>query len=654
MDRIKSGEIGMRVFYLTAAALGLAALPAAQSMSAATPQPGGMTSFKSEQELKDFLKARQAAARRQRTGASGDYGLPPMPAPPPPPPPPPPSMQEPSVSVETSAIAVTSAPATAATPNITNRQEADVDEGGIVKVHGNHLVVLRRGRLFTVSVADKAMKPIAAVNAFPPGTTGQGAWYDEMLISGNRVIVIGFSYERGGTEISRFKIGSGGELSYEDTHHLRSDDYYSSRNYASRMIGSKLIFYTALSFSEYNYTDRLPSVRRWTGKNEGRFMRTASSTSIYMAEPVRRRMDADISTLHSVTVCDLATAMLGCKSTAVLGSYSRNFYVSGKAVYVWVDNAFYNPKGRASSMLYRMPLDGSRPSAIQTRGGPVDQFSFREDRGEGVLNVLVRAEARGDAMWGPEVSLGQPALLRLPLSIFGDGAQRAGNHRYRSLPKVAGWSFQNRYVGGHLLYSAGVMQGRDEAKVYAVPVAGGAISTINAPHGVDRIEQMGLDAIVVGGGRDNALGFSAIELGISPKLGDTFRLPAASQGETRSHAYFYRSDSADGATGLLGLPITKRLDPTFARFLGNGSAITFLGRNNRRFAPAGELEAKGANARDDGCQASCVDWYGNARPIFLGNRVFALMGYELVEGLLTEGRISEVGRTDFAPPTRMN
>jgi hypothetical protein len=217
-------------------------------------------------------------------------------------------------------------------------------------------------------------------------------------------------------------------------------------------------------------------------------------------------------------------------------------------------------------------------------------------------------------------------LLRLPLSIFGNGAQRAANHRYRSLPKVEGWSFQNRYVGGHLLYSGGAMQARDAAKVFVVPVAGGVISTLTAPHGVDRIEQMGVDAVVVGGGRDNALGFSAIELGASPRIGDTFRLAAASEGETRSHAYFYRSDTADGASGLLGLPISKRLDPNFARFLGNGSAITFLGRTNRRFAPAGELEAKGANARDDGCQASCVDWYGNARPIFLGDRVFALMG----------------------------
>jgi len=41
----------------------------------------------------------------------------------------------------------------------------------------------------------------------------------------------------------------------------------------------------------------------------------------------------------------------------------------------------------------------------------------------------------------------------------------------------------------------------------------------------------------------------------------------------------------------------------------------------------------------DGCQASCVDWYGNSRPIFVGSRTFALMGYELVEGRVDAGHV---------------
>jgi hypothetical protein len=80
--------------------------------------------------------------------------------------------------------------------------------------------------------------------------------------------------------------------------------------------------------------------------------------------------------------------------------------------------------------------------------------------------------------------------------------------------------------------------------------------------------------------------------------------------------------------------------------------MLFLRRDDRRFAPAGELAAQVRGVADDGCQASCVDWYGNARPIFLGDRVFALLGYELVEGQLADGAIREIGRVDFAPRPR--
>ena len=65
----------------------------------------------------------------------------------------------------------------------------------------------------------------------------------------------------------------------------------------------------------------------------------------------------------------------------------------------------------------------------------------------------------------------------------------------------------------------------------------------------------------------------------------------------------------------------------------------------------GDLSANagGNGGTDDGCKASCVDWYGNARPLFLRGRVFALLGYEIVEGRLGGGLIAEVRRTSFAP-----
>ena len=42
----------------------------------------------------------------------------------------------------------------------------------------------------------------------------------------------------------------------------------------------------------------------------------------------------------------------------------------------------------------------------------------------------------------------------------------------------------------------------------------------------------------------------------------------------------------------------------------------------------------------------------NARPLFLRGRVFALLGYELVEGSLDGGRMQELRRINYAPAAR--
>jgi hypothetical protein len=42
-----------------------------------------------------------------------------------------------------------------------------------------------------------------------------------------------------------------------------------------------------------------------------------------------------------------------------------------------------------------------------------------------------------------------------------------------------------------------------------------------------------------------------------------------------------------------------------------------------------------------------MDWYGNARPIFYRGRIFALMGYELVEGAVDGDALGERSRTNY-------
>lgn len=532
--------------------------------------------------------------------------------------------------------------------SITNVQTAGVDEGGIVKRAGDFLVILRRGRLFSVRVGGDALQPTAAVDAFAPGSDPSGAWYDELLVEGRTVVVIGYSYARGGTEIGLFEIDGGGRIEHRNTYHLRSFDYYSSRNYASRLIGRKLVFYSPTLLQPWGPPplQMLPGVRRWQNTLPPDFQRILPATRIY-------RSDDDFDpteplALHTVTVCELGDGDLRCESSAVLGPAGRVFYVAAGSVYVWAGGA--RRRGTPGSAVFRLPLDGGVPSGLKAAGVPIDQMSFLEDGDH--LNVLLREAGDGEGMWSSETSGGRLAMLRVPLALFGDGRGAAQREHYRRLPGPDGGVLQNRFVGHWLLWGAA---GRNTAWALRFADRSDA-AALDAGHGIERIEAMGNDALLVGNDGSD-LCFSAVRLSSgNAALAGRHVESGVRQGETRSHGFFYRATGADG--GLLGLPLlgepARRRPGVYTEAQGSASVL-MLRQRGLRFVPLGELQA-GSAARDDACKASCVDWYGNARPIFLGERLFALLGYELVEGRLAgDGRwerLEERRRVSFAPGAR--
>ena len=593
---------------LLAVVLALLVPLAASAAAESTAPRKTLKPFASEQELKALFD-RWAEESRRRQDARRSYG-----------------------AAAADSLAKLEAPASAAAESITNVQHAGVDEGGIVKLHGEHLIILRRGRLF--SIESSSLRPVSVADAYGPGVDPRGAWYDEMLISGSTIAVIGYSYARGGTEIGLFDISRSGELSYRATYHLRSNDYYSSRNYASRLIGSKLVFYTPLYLNPWraNPYDQLPAMRKW---GAGEFRRIAPATRIYRSD--EQLEPSHGMALHTVTVCDLAGGKaqktrqnsrdLDCESTAVLGPAGRVFYVSPGSVFVW----------NVKAAVFRIPLDGGAPSALKVSGSPLDQFSFLEGA-DGFLNVLVRAHGRGEAMWSSETwggnAGGSLALLRVHLSRFSDGRDRASSESYQPLP---GHASQNRYVGQYLLYGA-------QRQLFAVRYADGSSFGLPVGHAVERLEALGDDAVAIGSdGRD--LHFSSVRLAPYPVVAGRYSRANANQGESRSHGFFYSERQ-----GLLGLPIIGGQQRTIRHQLRHTSAsVLYLRNQSLSFAEIGTLDASaGANA-NDGCRASCVDWYGNSRPLFIRSRVFALMGYELVEGRLDDGGIVETRRVNFSP-----
>ena len=154
-------------------------------------------------------------------------------------------------------------------------QTPGVDVADAVARRGDVLVVLSRGRLFTVDVSGRV-----ASAAMPTCSTGRAgdAWCDEMLDLGKTVVVIGYSYARGETEVHLFDLGDDGRLTYRDTYQLRSNDFTAERQrYSARLVGGRLVLYTPLMATAQQWAAGtrlealLPAMRRWTGRAEARF-----------------------------------------------------------------------------------------------------------------------------------------------------------------------------------------------------------------------------------------------------------------------------------------------------------------------------------------------------------------------------------------------
>ncbi len=590
----------------------LLALTASITISASglTPVKKTMKAFSSDQELAQYLRKLAEKTQASRSEAKGT---------------------DDSVKVP--------APAEGEVEPVTNTQHARVDEGGIVKVHGDHLVVLRRGRLFTVAINDGTLKPVSNIDAFDPDIDPTRSWYDEMFIAADTVVVIGYSYDRAATEVGLFDIGADGKLTYRSTYQLRASDYYSARSTSSRLIGNKLIFYSPeyLSDDFEHRVESFPAVRRWRpGPTASEFHNIVPATRVYRPES-----DFEVkygTAAYTVTICDLANGGFDCQGTSVIGPAEDVFYVSPDSVYVWA--GIWGPTKKNGSIVFRMPLDGSAPSALRVSGSPADQFSFLQSEDQ-YLNVLVQSQGKGDV-----------ALVRIPIWSFSDGSTAAASWSYSALPRPGSYRIQSRFVGRYLLYGSGNGRGSSEEnvenwKLFLVDWVHGSSQQLKLTHGVDRIEQMGNDAVVVGAA-GNDLHFSAVRLDQSPEIVSQYIRKDAVEGEFRSHGFFYKPDGDQ--SGILGLPIRVPGDLSLKQLLlENSAAILFLRNDSLQLREVGELGSQPDKAIDDRCRASCVDWYGNARPLFLRGRVFALLGYEIVEGQLADGRIHELRRVNYAP-----
>ncbi|HEX8625164.1 MAG TPA: beta-propeller domain-containing protein [Allosphingosinicella sp.] len=563
------------------------------------------------------------------------------------------------------------AQATIANPEITNNQTVGVDEGGIVKQVGRYLVMLQDGRLFSADLGAQAGASLRLADRTDvyrnPSTAAD--WYDEMLVLGDRILVTAYNYRERASEITVFRIDPAGRFTREGRFLLSSDDYYSTENYATRLVGDQLVFYAPFAIGDGGPI-RWPTLRRADGDGEADEGEALIGPTDVYAPPG----ESEWPVVHTVSVCPLKQDM-DCRTTAFVGPPMREFYVSPTDAFLWIGapdglpwsieygnqrrkectgDSYWRENEGTAAMLYRLPLDGSAIGAVAAEGIPADQFAF-DSRG-GRFRALLSRPGPGCVAANESTPL---ALLDIPLSAFGDRVRHVAPAAYASLPSIEGGQLENRFVGEWLVYGGRTdwssllpiqRQKAGSSSLFAVPLARPAgVARLVLPHNAIRIERAGSDAVVTGYRGSEGLSLSYVSLqGARPAIASTAILPRRVESEGRSHAFnaWIRPDGS----GLIGLPTSLRTERSLRGWSDSESSdLSFVALSPAKaLAPAGELSLRGRKpAAGYDCKVSCIDWYGNSRPIFTGGRIFALLGTELVEGRIERGRIAELARLDL-------
>lgn len=571
-------------------------------------------------------------------------------------------------------------------PSITNNQEAGVEEGDIVKQIDDFLVILQDGRLFSINTKPGGEDGLVLAGRQDVYLSDDvDTWYDEMLVSGNKIVVTGYSYDVEASEVSIFTFNPDGSFTREDTFYIASDDYYDSKNYATRIVGDKFIVHTPIYLSGYSPTDALawPVIRHWQKYldfTEFEDWSDLPSNSLLRPQDIYRPIQGTIApVIHTITICEIGAhrrnEMMECDASAFVAPEGYEFYVSTDAVFLWTwpdgddwaqgwdrDTSACEANERVShnnvlpSTIYEIPIDGTLPKALKAVGRPFDQFSMVSQKNR--FHALIDWT---DPWCDDYLEISHPTLFSVPLSAF----STSPNSRHVSLealpPFLSDKALKNRFVGEKLVYSTSddwghyppyagqVMEPADVSVVSVLEREN--VSSFQTPHSVIRLEALGNDAIVTGYADDTGLSISSIALSSEPTLASTIVLKDRFESEGRSHAF--NATVSPDSDALMGIPTVERPEAAGRWWWSSeSSGLSFLAANKLLgLSNLGTLKASEANEHDTyECEVSCVDWYGNFRPIFTSGRIFALSGTKMIEGQIIDGIISEKRSVDMTAP----
>ncbi len=550
---------------------------------------------------------------------------------------------------------------------ITNNQVTGVDEGDIIKRYKNMLVILRKGKLYSLDISESnlpKMIKIDEVDAFSPFWK-HDAWFDEILIDNGMVLVLGYNYDFDSTEVIRFILTKGGEFSYKDNYLIKSEDYFDEENYSSRLFNHQYTTYIPIELNtDTAIQEQLPKIAKvedgFSGDEDDLIWSPLIEVSdiYYPIQTVLNPM------LHSFIVCPLDEDVLICNGIGIISSWENLYYNNGEKIYMWTsawqeeaqqykeietDETLYDYKDSYkyekrkdkikevdelyNPLVYRISLDTFDVDAIQVKVMPTSQFSFHyQDNALYMFGLLDKRKAQ---------------LVKMPDSLF-DKSASMSSILVREINNGADISSTQRYVGNYFLIGDdgyNFVKDKIIKPLTAINFKNGYKKTINLNNYAKRIEAINNKALVIGKTLDNNLGVSLFSPE-NPKVIEQTTLLDRLEGENRSHAFNFTYFDDYFLAGITTQDKDKaeNEDGYYYWDDNTSSDITFIG-GNEKIEYIGELTSQAKPNKT--CTLSCEDWYGNSRPFFIGNRIFAISGDELIEAELINGEIVEKYRINI-------
>lgn len=542
---------------------------------------------------------------------------------------------------------------------ITNNQEAGVDEGDIVKKFGNLLFVLRRGVLYSIDIAPGGTPGLAQVSRLDVGPivgdTDDPMWYDEILVAGNTLILLGFNWMEDRSELLVFDIDSHGALSRRTHYGIAVEDYFSGSNYGVRIESDNLLLSLSVTLDAHGGD--------WPAWNRLDLPGTPwhpliEPEDVYL--PVTLETDP---TLHLIARCPLEKLGhddMACITTGIIAGRASEFYASVNAAYLsvvtWDKEALLNPQFNAwmidydpalshlralrHTVIYRIPFDTAQQALMaQVPGVTGNQFSFLEH--DGTL-YLTTSEGGAERI----VNLQRIELQHFTLSP-GTWAEPIAQIPASDAHRVFRFTDDALWIGTHAWSLP--TEGGAPAPLLRQALDGSPWTSVPVTHSTDMLQPVGKHLLALGEYGEDTWRASLITDQTSAHISDSVEIAGYAPADHRSHAINLTGlPDGDWLIGFPGMPRdeTQALDFEDTDFddeaIDPALDLLLYRISDDRLIQTGALTMDDPTTA--ACTRHCYNWYGNARIFFIGPRIFALSGGVLAEASLVNGKLIEQRR----------